>query len=40
MILEKSMDKAGIILHAPLFILHENVGPIRKELAVKLFSIC
>jgi len=37
--LEKSMDKAGIaILHAPLF--HpamKNVGPIRKELAVKTF---
>jgi anthranilate phosphoribosyltransferase len=37
--LEKSIDKAGIaILHAPLF--HpamKNVGPIRKELAVKTF---
>ena len=37
--LEKSMEKAGIaILHAPLF--HpamKNVGPIRKELAVKTF---
>jgi anthranilate phosphoribosyltransferase len=37
--LEKCIDKAGIcILHAPLF--HpamKNVGPIRKELAVKTF---
>ena len=37
--LERSIDKAGIaILHAPLF--HpamKNVGPIRKELAVKTF---
>jgi anthranilate phosphoribosyltransferase len=37
--LEKSIDQAGIcILHAPLF--HpamKNVGPIRKELAVKTF---
>ncbi|MBF7090927.1 anthranilate phosphoribosyltransferase [Flavobacterium sp. ALJ2] len=37
--LEKSIDKAGIcVLHAPLF--HpamKNVGPIRKELAVKTF---
>jgi anthranilate phosphoribosyltransferase len=37
--LEKCLDKAGIaILHAPLF--HpamKNVGPIRKELAVKTF---
>lgn len=37
--LQKSMDQAGIaILHAPLF--HpamKNVGPIRKELAVKTF---
>ncbi|MBG6062591.1 anthranilate phosphoribosyltransferase [Flavobacterium sp. CG_9.1] len=37
--IEKSIDKAGIaILHAPLF--HpamKNVGPIRKELAVKTF---
>ncbi len=37
--LEKAIDKAGItILHAPLF--HpamKNVGPIRKELAVKTF---
>ncbi|MGO4821236.1 MULTISPECIES: anthranilate phosphoribosyltransferase [unclassified Flavobacterium] len=37
--LEKSIDEAGIcILHAPLF--HpamKNVGPIRKELAVKTF---
>jgi anthranilate phosphoribosyltransferase len=37
--LEESIDKAGIcILHAPLF--HpamKNVGPIRKELAVKTF---
>ena len=37
--LEKSIDKAGIcILHAPLF--HpamKNVGPIRKELAIKTF---
>lgn len=37
--LNKSMDQAGIaILHAPLF--HpamKNVGPIRKELAVKTF---
>ena len=37
--LENSIDKAGIcILHAPLF--HpamKNVGPIRKELAVKTF---
>lgn len=37
--LEKSLEKAGIaILHAPLF--HpamKNVGPIRKELAVKTF---
>jgi anthranilate phosphoribosyltransferase len=37
--LERSIDKAGIcVLHAPLF--HpamKNVGPIRKELAVKTF---
>ncbi|MEG0850208.1 MAG: anthranilate phosphoribosyltransferase [Flavobacterium sp.] len=37
--LEKCIDKAGIcVLHAPLF--HpamKNVGPIRKELAVKTF---
>jgi anthranilate phosphoribosyltransferase len=37
--IEKSIDKAGIcVLHAPLF--HpamKNVGPIRKELAVKTF---
>ncbi len=37
--LEKSIDQAGIcVLHAPLF--HpamKNVGPIRKELAVKTF---
>ncbi|EIA08449.1 anthranilate phosphoribosyltransferase [Flavobacterium frigoris PS1] len=37
--LEESIDKAGIcVLHAPLF--HpamKNVGPIRKELAVKTF---
>ncbi|MNR98241.1 Anthranilate phosphoribosyltransferase [compost metagenome] len=37
--LQKCMDKAGIcVLHAPLF--HpamKNVGPIRKELAVKTF---
>jgi anthranilate phosphoribosyltransferase len=37
--LEKCIDKAGIcILHAPLF--HpamKNVGPIRKELAIKTF---
>ena len=37
--LERSIDQAGIaILHAPLF--HpamKNVGPIRKELAVKTF---
>jgi anthranilate phosphoribosyltransferase len=37
--LERAIDKAGItILHAPLF--HpamKNVGPIRKELAVKTF---
>ncbi len=37
--LKKSMDEAGIcVLHAPLF--HpamKNVGPIRKELAVKTF---
>ncbi|WP_166922068.1 anthranilate phosphoribosyltransferase [Flavobacterium poyangense] len=37
--LEKCMDQAGIcVLHAPLF--HpamKNVGPIRKELAVKTF---
>tara|TARA_R110000868_G_scaffold121097_6_gene321374 strand:- start:7698 stop:8654 length:957 start_codon:yes stop_codon:yes gene_type:complete len=37
--LQRSIDKAGIcILHAPLF--HpamKNVGPIRKELAVKTF---
>ncbi len=37
--LESSIDKAGIcVLHAPLF--HpamKNVGPIRKELAVKTF---
>jgi anthranilate phosphoribosyltransferase len=37
--LEKCMEKAGIcVLHAPLF--HpamKNVGPIRKELAVKTF---
>ena len=37
--IEKSIEKAGIaILHAPLF--HpamKNVGPIRKELAVKTF---
>ena len=37
--IERSIDKAGIcILHAPLF--HpamKNVGPIRKELAVKTF---
>lgn len=39
MFIEKCIDKAGIaILHAPLF--HpamKNVGPIRKELAVKTF---
>jgi anthranilate phosphoribosyltransferase len=37
--LKRSIDKAGIcVLHAPLF--HpamKNVGPIRKELAVKTF---
>jgi anthranilate phosphoribosyltransferase len=36
---KRSIDKAGIcVLHAPLF--HpamKNVGPIRKELAVKTF---
>jgi anthranilate phosphoribosyltransferase len=40
--LKRSIDKAGIcVLHAPLF--HpamKNVGPIRKELAVKTFLIC
>jgi anthranilate phosphoribosyltransferase len=39
--LKRSIDKAGIcVLHAPLF--HpamKNVGPIRKELAVKTFNM-
>jgi anthranilate phosphoribosyltransferase len=40
MILEKSMDKAGIaILHAPLFILRmKNVGPIRKARRKNFFQ--
>jgi hypothetical protein len=34
------MDKAGIAMHASLSSSNENVGPIRKELAVKHFLIC